>query len=383
MQTMAQWYGLKEQYADFTIDQDTHARLLFARTALHERIMRILRRSFRTSTPPKFILFGDWGVGKTHTLRHIQYVLGAEADFPARTVFVELPDIAKKSTFQVAHASLLDALGPSIVQQWVTQFQAMHAHQAPIIIQERSQSADIAKAFATLIGYGEASRIAWDWLRGLSLSPGDARSVGLPPSLTQSQHFVSVLRVLGGLCKEIDNSALILILDEATKLDNVTDDDAINHWLNSFKLIASDDLREFGLIVSASYHDPDEMPPAISDQQVQSRLGPHAFINLPRFEMPETREFLASLLDQWIDPILSAALIGQNIGDAESESVGQYFPFTDDAFERFVEYATMRIGGFTTPRDIQKYLDDIVNRAMDDDRHIISSEYLENVVAEG
>ena len=44
-------------------------------------------------------------------------------------------------------------------------------------------------------------------------------------------------------------------------------------------------------------------------------------------------------------------------------------------------YSAYRDGaGYTTPRDIQKNLDDLLNRAIDDGRHILSSTYLNSVV---
>src|SRR4051794_7945186 len=112
METMQSWFGLKDGHRDFSIENDGDARLFFARHELNDQLLALLRRSFRTGNPPKLVLYGDWGVGKTHTMRHIQYVLDTRGDdFPATVVFVELPDIGAKSTFQIAHAALLDALG--------------------------------------------------------------------------------------------------------------------------------------------------------------------------------------------------------------------------------------------------------------------------------
>lgn len=60
METMADWYGLKTGHKDFYIENDVHARLLFARQELDDQLQRILRKSFRTGNPPKFVLYGDW-----------------------------------------------------------------------------------------------------------------------------------------------------------------------------------------------------------------------------------------------------------------------------------------------------------------------------------
>ena len=105
LNSMQSWFGLKEQYRDFTVDYARDAEVFFARQGLDETLNRILRRSFRTGNPPKLVLYGEWGVGKTHTMRHLQYVIDHNEEFRATVVFVELPDILGRSTFQVAHGS--------------------------------------------------------------------------------------------------------------------------------------------------------------------------------------------------------------------------------------------------------------------------------------
>jgi Cdc6-like AAA superfamily ATPase len=383
METMAEWYGLKDGHRDFFIENDADANLLFARTQLDQQLQGILRKSFRTGNPPKFVLYGDWGVGKTHTMRHIQYVVANNADFSAQIVYVELPDINSKATFQVAHAALLDALGLDVAKNWMVQFQTKHASESQDLIQHQTQSGDVARAFLSLTGFGETARICWDWLRGVPLSASEARSVGLAPALDQSNQLVNVLRMLGKLSEDIDGKLLVFMLDEATKLANVTAGDSINHWLNAFKILSDNQTKEVGFIVSASFRDPDDMPNALADQQVRTRFGDSHYIQLLNFGSEETTEFVTELLKEWIDPTKRNELISKFSTEADSENVTETsFPFTENARTRFVDYAC-RNGGIATPRDIQKALDDILNRAIDDNRHILSSRYFEGLMAAG
>jgi Cdc6-like AAA superfamily ATPase len=383
METMASWYGLKDGHNDFYIENDVHARLLFARSQLDDQLQTILRKSFRTSNPPKFVLYGDWGVGKTHTLRHIEHVIGATSGYDAQVVFVELPDITAKATFQTAHAALLDALGLHTVKNWMFQFQAKHQAQSVQLMQHQAQSEDIARAFHTVSGYGDNTRICWDWLRGAELSSADARSAGLPPFLGQSNQLVGVLRVLGRLSKEIDGKILILMLDEATKLSAVSNGDAIAHWVNAFKILSDKLTKEIGFIVSASFRDPDDMPDALADQQIRTRFGLTHYIQLQNFGPAEAQEFVLALLDEWIDPTKRSGLLSEHSGNADNESHNSaVYPFTQKALGGFVEYAC-RNGNVTNPRDLQQSLDDILNRAIDDNRHIISAKYLDSILAAG
>jgi Cdc6-like AAA superfamily ATPase len=381
METLVSWFGLKDGHKDFFISNDSDARLLFARQELDTQLQTILRKSFRTSNPPKFVLYGDWGVGKTHTMHHISHVVQNTPGYDAQIVFIELPDINAKSTFQVAHAALLDALGLNTVKNWMIQFQTRHQSAALPTIQKATQSEDIAKAFLSLPTFGDTARLSWEWLRGATLNGNDARSAGLPASLEQSNQFAAVLRVLGRLCQEIDGKILILMMDEATKLEDVTTGDAIHHWLNAFKILSDDSTKELGCIVSASFRDPDDMPEMLSSAQVRSRFGERHYIMLQNFSATEADAFLRGLLSEWIEPERRSQLREQFAVESDGEEVPDAtYPFTNEAFSRFVDYV-VRNGGISTPRDIQKSLDDIANQAVDDGRHIISADYLNSLFA--
>ncbi len=382
METMQDWFGLKDEHRDFSIQTEDDRRLFFARHELDLQLKSRLKRAFRTDTPPKLVLYGNWGIGKTHTMRHIQYVIEVAPSFKALVVFVELPDITKRATFQVAHGALLDAFGLDRAKNLLLQFQTKHPLNAREQIQDFTQSGDIAIAFSNLLGFGEASRIAWDWLRGVKLSAADARLASLPPTLEQSGHFVKVLQLLGRLTREVEEKMLVFMLDEATKLDAVADGDSLAHWTNAFKLLADDNSRELGLVVSISVVDLDEIAEPLHHPQVISRFGPTNYVRLNDLSEEETRDFMSHLVEEWIAPASRDALIAahESEGDGETVSPGT-FPFTEDGLTLAAKYAAYRDGGgYTTPRDIQKVLDDVLNRAIDDERHIVSSVYLNSVI---
>jgi Cdc6-like AAA superfamily ATPase len=377
---MQSWFGLKDEHKDFSIETEADANLFFARHELDERLKGILRRSFRTGNPPKMVLYGDWGVGKTHTMRHMEYVIEHTPEFPAVVVFVELPDITAKSTFQVAHAALLDALGFETAKDWVRRFLTLHAD-FTVLIREATQSGDIAKAYENMLAPGEGSRIAWDWLRGVPLAGPDGRLAGLPTGLTQSNQFVRVLQMFGRFCYEVEQKLLVFMLDEATKLEYVSNQDAVNHWLNAFKLLADQQTKEVGFIVSGSWINADDMAIPLANQQVVTRFGDPNYIPLHRLDETDTAEFISALLEEWVEPTKRADILVTHQAHADGEPVtDQSFPFSEKGLELAVQYAC-RQGGYTTPRDIQVTLDELLNRAIDDGRHVVSSAYIRTVVS--
>jgi hypothetical protein len=321
METLKTWFGLKNEHIDFTIANDIDAKLFFARHELNERLLAILRRSFRTGSPPKFVLYGDFGAGKTHTMRHVQYVIEHNQEFPGRVVFVELPDISAKSHFDVAHAALLDALGFDVARLWIQEYQRIHGQKTQENIRDFTQSGDIAIAFGNLGAFGDISRIAWDWLRGVELNSAESRNAALPTSVTQSGQLVRILQMFGRLCREIEMNVLILMLDEARKLSSISNQDAVNHWVNAFKLLADDQTKEIGFIVSGLWVEPDDMALPLQDAQVLSRFGEQNYIRLHNLGEPEAEEFMRSLLSEWVDPQRRDELIAKFSEESEGEEI--------------------------------------------------------------
>ena len=110
------------------------------------------------------------------------------------------------------------------------------------------------------------------------------------------------------------------------------------------------------------------------------RFGDPNYIPLRPLDETDTKTFLTSLLQEWIDPARRKEIAIASAGEADGEAVTDAtFPFTEPGLELTVQYAC-RQGGFTSPRDIQIMLDNLLNNAIDDSRHIVSASYLRPVV---
>jgi hypothetical protein len=134
--------------------------------------------------------------------------------------------------------------------------------------------------------------------------------------------------------------------------------------------------------VSISVVDLDDMAEPLHEQQVMSRFGRHNYVRLSDLNQDETEEFMQHLVHEWTDPDKRDALISAHSSDADGEQVtADSFPFTKDGLKYAAEFAAFRDGGgYTTPRDIQKVLDDLLNRAIDDGKHIVSKPYLTTLI---
>ncbi len=121
---------------------------------------------------------------------------------------------------------------------------------------------------------------------------------------------------------------------------------------------------------------------APGDVQVMSRFGRDNYVRLNNLSEEETREFISDLVHEWVDGAMRQNLTVQFASEADGEPVTpETFPFTEEGLTIAARYAAYRDGGgYTTPRDIQKNVDDLFNRAIDDGRRILSSGYLNSII---
>jgi Cdc6-like AAA superfamily ATPase len=378
--TLAGWFGLRDSKPDFEIQAREDADQFYCRDELKGELHGILNAAFRSPRhPARFVIYGDWGCGKTHTLRHLKYTIDQDETRHATVVYRELPDLKTNATFQVGHAALLDALGSKTVVTWMEQLNRQGVDLQKTILDWSGNEA-IAKAFMTLAVQGAWRAAGWSWLRGSKVDAATARGSNLAlEALEQSDDLVSVLKVLGQLSREIDGKALIFMVDEVAKLANVTSPDAVMHWTNALKLICDQENPHFGMIFAGSYQDLEDFPLPMRDEQIVSRIGLRNFHVMPGFDEGDCTKYLTDLFAAFIDEGRRDSKIEQYGSESEGETLTpEYFPFTKEGVEELVKRAT-RNGAYCQPRDLLDELHRILNKAMDKEQHVLSGKFLQEV----
>jgi len=112
MPNLNTWFYLADNRRSFKPHPLQDRQVMFCHEDVEQNIRMAIEKAYALGETLKLLLWGDWGVGKTHTLRHIDYWLTQRpAEYPAKTVFVEIGDVSRNSSFQVIHKDLLDGIG--------------------------------------------------------------------------------------------------------------------------------------------------------------------------------------------------------------------------------------------------------------------------------
>jgi len=378
--TLQDWYCLKKGRQNFKPNVRRDRDLIFCHDNEIEELAQLsIERSFAMGEPVKMMIYGNYGVGKTHAVHHISWWLEQHEEFSAKTVFVELGDITRRSNFSALVRPFLDEIGMDEIVRLISEYTVKTTTHPRDGLRAAGVGKDIVEAYYKFIMSPPGStpvpltEQAFEHLKGGVVK--DAASSGLSNKLDQSSEFYDVLVAIGHLYKAVDDKQLIFIADEATKLEAVEADDVTNaHWENTNKLIFDDANTYFGFIYTYSASSTGAITRSLSAPQIENRLGSRNLIHLSSLSELELNSFLDRLVNSFVDKdeVKKLADKGELGGEYDPET----YPFTASAKARFIEY-WMRSPEISKPRDITDHLNDAAFNALKTNSRLINEDALE------
>lgn len=376
---LREWFCLKEGRDNFKPHNERDSRLVLCHEhLLHNEIQTSIELRFSANEPVKMLLFGDWGVGKTHAVNHIKWWLeDQKAEYPAFPVIIEIGDIDRSSRFDALVRPFLKKLGLDFVVDVVHGYK----QQNPNLVQALRNvgvTPSVADAFAKFLlampGDTPPPNVkdSFEYLQGNKLT-GEAARMGLGQQLTDSADFYSVLLGVGEMHRVVSGNRMIFIADEAAKLETVEANDTTQaHWVNANKLILDDNNTTFGFIYTISARR-DQLPTALSEPQIMNRLGDNIH-ELKNLTPGSVESFLTRLVQEFVDQGTVDALVtsGEII---PTEFSWDYYPFTSAGRAEFVDHFD-RSQEDAKPRDICNKLNDAAFIAVKTGKRLIDPDCL-------
>jgi hypothetical protein len=376
---LREWFCLKDGRDNFKPHNERDSRLVLCHEhLLHNEIQTSIELRFSANEPVKMLLFGDWGVGKTHAVNHIKWWLeDQKADYPACPVIIEIGDIDKSSRFDALVRPFLKKLGLDFVVDIVHGYKQQH----PNLVQSLRHvgvTPSVAEAFSKFLlampGDTPPANVkdSFEYLQGNKLT-GEGARMGLGQQLTDSADFYSVLLAVSEMHRVVNGNRMIFIADEAAKLETVEANEATEaHWINANKLILDDNNTTFGFIYTISARR-DQLPTALSEPQIMNRLGDNVY-ELKNLTAGSVETFLTLLVQEFVDQGAVDALVTS--GEIVSgEFSWDNYPFTSAGRTEFVDHFN-RAQENAKPRDICNKLNDVAFIAVKTGKRLIDPDCL-------
>ncbi|WP_392543763.1 hypothetical protein [Oryzobacter telluris] len=337
---------------NFSLNPKQDASVYFGGANINGRIKDRLETDFlEERSVPKFMIFGQYGAGKTHTLGHIRYVLGADPYFsvgyPTEVRLTELPPLRSRDTWAKIHGLLVDELGRDLIRSAAKSL----ARQAPESVDpeqhffenavpfgDTALRSSQAKIYQALLFTGRQETVAWEWLKGRSLSADEKATLGVETDLSGPMSYLNALLNLASLVHRGLGRKVVLLVDEAESLRSVSDSNSVDEFTSMFRKLMDNDNNVLGMVLAfQSEGGMEDAPEMLTDEAVRRRVGHDSgYIDLTPLvsEGSDVKDFITEVLCYLVDQEAAKAVLEKEGSDVDPGM----FPFTVDAIEALAEY---------------------------------------------
>lgn len=348
---LQQYCGLNR--ARFYVDPIADAEWFFGNREVEEELLRRLQSDLDVRGVPKCGVVGRFGIGKTHTLHHIKWLVDQDhIAFPLKAFVMDVVwDENNKdlNTWRSVHVRMLDAMGEPFIREVVKRFDESTRDKGQELseaIYERFTFGDenLKRSLAIVLADNFRREVrstvpAWQWLKADKAAK--AEYLGVPKLIQDAGDMVFTILNIGVLYRAAADLGLLFLMDEAQSLGNVRKADSEVH--RAFLKLADPDNRDVGFVLAIFGGGVAQIPKVLTTpEDILSRLGVtraslnEAFIELQRVlrTQPEIRSFMDEVLDNLVVEDRAEVMM------REFQLAGlspKRLPFTDAALDKLAK----------------------------------------------
>lgn len=374
-------FGVRRR--NFVLDplSDEDADFFADRTGVNvSKIIENLQIDLATGLPPKRMLWGPYGGGKTHTLQHTMRKLSTFT--PVHSVYAECPDLSKKSTFlELYREGIMRACGQDFVLDLFerTREKVGYAKREEVLrkLREALLNEELAKAVFILTNPTEENKLLlWAWFSGVPVPRTDLADLGQTQDLTSAEparlgHYVTII---GKLVQDLDQKTLILVLDEMDRIGFIGLD-TIVQFRTAFTRLMDPNQKFVSILLGISAKNFPELPEIFSGGgPIVSRIGRDAIQEVPMLADPDVEPFIKRIIEFLRDPGADFTdLINSAKKTTKEEVVEDFFPFTREA----IDAIKVGVGQEMTPREIILKMTRASGKAHNYDKLVITADLID------
>jgi len=332
-----------------------------------------VRRVITSGRPPKAVVFGAMGIGKTHFTTLVSHEL---ADV-ARVVYVETPPMHRRSKFNDLHKAIMKKIG----REYSVGLLELALKQANKQSTPLHEALGIDADLATVVRNGLSSdkSVLWRYLSGEKLSSGELRQIDAVSPQMSEDDAVSVINMIAKLVRTLEKKQFIVIIDE---FENTTFlmGDSMAAFREGIRGLV-DESNQAGIIISNSARETEEMPLPITDESVQRRIGFANYRLFPEYNQEELVQLIYELIDVRREKGIDIKkLVGKDRESRKEAVSGRSYPFSEEAIKEAVDTVIelRQLGRInsTRPKEALDVLDLGLSVATQESAAVVVSEHI-------
>jgi hypothetical protein len=320
----------------FRVTPDTKSAAVWAdRVGVHSELVKLIRSYRRTTASSINLLWAFFGAGKTHFLRHLEYLASNEQGIA--THYSVFPKTVK--SFVQLYATLARSLPLGLL---VASYTELESRSDPIVQQLDPQLITACRSVAVR---PELQPVVAEWLAAGRPLIKDLREAGISSRIDSSERAIEVCGsairlVIAG--KRLNR--VVWMIDEFQRIGLLRPQQQadINIGLHS---VFNDVPLQFSLMLSFSFGDARNIRFLLSDELLD-RAQMQQFFQLPALTLEESTIFVHDLL-----------IAHRPDGNRDWGT----FPFADGAIEEVLRVLGEELGRELKPRSIMQAFDAVLS----------------------
>ena len=396
--TMETWFFMRPGFSTFRLEPDKHRQYLFGQRDRRQRdvLLGPIEEACYSREGHKAAIYGDYGRGKTHQCHNIIYEV-RRRQLPLVPVYIKCSAYKSKEPFASLFKEMISKHPSTELQRLAEEYQRRVQRREAAPLAEVVNHEDIAHVMAKGLAAPAIEQVknSMRWLGGEPKIEMGAIGSGLQPQLVDSLEFGGVLRGLAHMFLTIDGRLPLYLIDEAERIQNVTNTDTYYSWVASLRELT--EILNVAMVFLIGAKRRDDLPTIFVLDEIVRRIGVANYIDFTNPGAEDIEEFLGELLQTAIskgevpeamrDAVAREALTAdvpeklRQIVENDPERL-RTFPFEPDAFTEFVKQVS---GGemSSKPSEVLIRVQKAAQRAMRNDKRTISSKLVDEINSEG
>lgn len=381
-----EWFCLRAGRENFHVDPDRDHQFLFGKSEWKDDIDARLRRVLALKEPVRLVWWGQYGIGKTHRLKFMDYWI-TDRGLSLYPVHVVCRDIDEKSTFDRLHYDLVNNLGRDRMQPLVTKYlRRLEEGESGIApLEHLTPSSDVVAAVQRFAVGASTTRTdenmlmaTWKFLTGGQLDAKECSLAGVScKGIDSSVEYAGVLRVLGSVIAAETGKQLVYLVDQVEALSKIRQRSMEGRWVETLRAVL--DVRNVGVVMAIGAEQRfDYLPTIMLQPEIIRRFTINNYLEIGAFKRDQTAEFLEGLFREWID---AEKRDGVAAREGWPSSLSDYdpdtYPLTKGAWDTLCHFCSDELDvNIAKPSEIIETLNRVTYEAYSTGRRIIDENFL-------
>jgi hypothetical protein len=395
--SMDSWFFMRPGFNTFKLEPLRHKRYLFGKRDRRQRdlLLGTLEEAGYSQDGHKAAVYGDYGRGKTHQCYNIISEIERRG-MGLVPVYVKCSAYKTKEPFDSLFREMVAGHTSTELHRVATEYQqrVLAGHAVPV--KEIVSSEDIAFVLSEGLTAVNPKLVknSMRWLGGEAKVNMEGVSDALKPQLTDSRDFGAVMRGLSHIFVTVDGKVPLYLVDEAERIQNITNPDTYYTWLASVRELT--EIGGVGILFLIGARTKNDLPTIFVQDEIIRRIGVSNYIEFMDPSENEIEEFLLELFQTFIrkgpvpaphESLVDPAALSTDIPSELQSLAGdganlRTYPFEPAAFDEFVKQLT-RGDRTSRPSEVLSRLQKAAQRAMRFDCRTINSKIVSEIESEG